>query len=86
MHIKSRYVWSLQLNCGRTTNLREGQTDNSLDFSLSLEIAPYFGISRDAALQIIDKVKGTVSQWKKTASQFGIPRAEMDMMEPSFRF
>lgn len=59
--------------------------DNSLDFKLLYEVAPFFGISAAKTEGIIDKVFNAVSLWRQVASQAGIPRDEQEMMARAFK-
>jgi serine/threonine-protein kinase HipA len=66
-------------------SLNISENDNSLDFDLAMEVAPYFRIDEKQAKRIIDKVKDSVSQWDKLAAKLGISRAERDVMGKAFR-
>lgn len=71
---------------GYGLKLNIDESDNALDFDLVLSIAPYLGIRPEAARQIICQVKDAVSDWRKVATRYGIPRQEQDLMEEAFRY
>lgn len=67
---------------GLTLNISED--DNSLDLDLALSVIPYFRIEEKVAKNIIDKVKASVSSWRKFADELKISRAEQTRMEDAF--
>ncbi len=69
---------------GYGLKLNIDESDNALDFSLVLSVAPYFGIPADAANRIVGQVKAAVSSWREAATRYGISRAEQDQMEKAF--
>lgn len=69
---------------GLSLNITED--DNSLDMSLAIEVAPFFGVSAQEAERIISEVRKVVSNWRKIATRFGIAREEQEMMAPAFRY
>lgn len=71
-----------QYGAGLKLNISEN--DNSLDFSLALSVAPYFRLSENKAVIIIDKIKMVVSNWEKTATEYQIPKAEQEIMKSAF--
>ena len=46
----------------------------------------YFRLNEDKMNQIINEVKGAVSQWKDVAHKIGISRSEQILMENAFNF
>jgi len=69
---------------GQGLSLNISETDNSLDFTVALEVAEYFRLSsRDADL-ILDQVKQAVAGWRNIATSIGIARSEQDSMEAAF--
>ena len=69
---------------GTGLKLNISETDNSLDFDLALSVASYFRLTEKEAIEIIEHIKSVVSQWKKTAEKYQIPKSEIDMMNNSF--
>ena len=70
---------------GEGLSLNINEHDNALDFRLALEIAPYAGISKTAAEQIIQHTREVVAQWHSLASANRISRDEQEMMATAFR-
>ena len=60
--------------------------DNSLDFSLAMEIAPMFRIKTIEANDIASRVRSVVSAWRTYASHAGINPFEQNQMQNAFRF
>ncbi len=71
---------------GTGLKLNISEDDNSLDFDLALQVAPFFRLKGDEALQIVGQIKSTVSNWKQTANKYHIPNSEQLMMESAFRY
>ena len=67
---------------GLSLNINE--KDNTPNYSLALDVAPYFSLSHTAAADIISSVRHTVSSWRNLAKQFGIPREEQEYMSNAF--
>ena len=61
-------------------------TDNALDYDLALSIAPYLGIKKDNALEIVKQIKSIVAEWRKVAKRYGISNSEQDLVENAFRY
>ena len=59
--------------------------DNSLDFSLAREVAPFFRLKPQEADVILDNVRGVVTNWRSYARRSGLDDDEMEMMAPAFR-
>ena len=66
--------------------LNISETDNSLDYDLALSIAPYLGIKKDNALEIVKQIKSIVAEWRKVAKRYGISNSEQDLVENAFRY
>ncbi|HBL72188.1 MAG TPA: toxin HipA [Bacteroidales bacterium] len=71
---------------GTGLKLAISESDNSLDFNLALSVAPYFRLTENKAIKLIEDIKRTVSGWEKTASKYGISMIEQDLMRPAFRW
>ena len=59
--------------------------DNSLDFSLAREVAPFFRLKTQEANAILDNVRGVVANWRSYARRSGLDDDEMEMMASAFR-
>ncbi|MBO4575289.1 MAG: HipA domain-containing protein [Bacteroidales bacterium] len=59
--------------------------DNSLDYSLALEVAKYAGISTGKAEIFIQHTKETVSNWRNLANLYHISRDEQEIMAKAFK-
>ena len=70
---------------GHGLSLNISDTDNSLDFELAMEVAPFFRVGDSEAKKILDKVSSTVAKWRRYATGAGIGHAEQEEMEPAFR-
>ena len=71
---------------GYGLKLNISETDNALDYDLALSIAPYLGIKKDNALEIVKQIKSIVAEWRKVATRYGIPKSEQDLIEDAFRY
>jgi len=65
--------------------LNVSENDNSLDFGLALDVAPYFRITSKAAKEYLQLVKRNVAKWEQIATEFKIPKKEMQKMARAFR-
>ncbi|MFC1759523.1 type II toxin-antitoxin system HipA family toxin [Planctomycetota bacterium] len=70
---------------GTGLSLNISDVDNSLDLGLALEVVEYFRLDKAEAISIMGAVRQAVIKWRDIANQFGIPRAEQQMMEAAFR-
>ncbi len=70
---------------GTGLKLNISENDNSLDFDLALSVAKYFGLKNTYAKDIISEMRSVTAGWHKTASKFGIPKPEQEMMAGAFR-
>ncbi len=66
-------------------SLAINEVDHSLDFSLALEQAPLFYLSKMQAIAILEEVSDSVSQWENTAKGYGLSSSECRQMESVFR-
>lgn len=72
-----------ELGTGLSLNISD--SDNSLEYDLTLEVAEYFRVEKDKAEKIIIEIKSKVSEWKTIANKFNIPKSELLLMEKAFR-
>jgi hypothetical protein len=76
-------AWQLEQD-GEGLSLNINEHDNALDFALALEVAPFAGISKANASQMIEQTKEVVARWRTWAALFHIPREEQEMMAKAF--
>jgi serine/threonine-protein kinase HipA len=69
---------------GKGLSLNITDTDNSLDVDLAMEIAGYFRLSDEKAVQIIKEISAVVNDWKKVAANYKISTAEQERMSAAF--
>ncbi len=69
---------------GTGLSLNITEDDNSLDFELALEIAPYFRLNANEASTILRSIQQVVTNWRGYARRNGISNADMDQMAPAF--
>lgn len=69
---------------GNGLSLNISEKDNSLDLELALSVAEYFRVDKQKANEIVEQVKGSVSNWRSVAKDIGIPKAEQDRMSKAF--
>jgi len=58
--------------------------DNALDLDLALEVAPYFRLKTDRAIEIINQVKTSVRNWRKIARKYGLSNLDCDLKAHAF--
>ena len=70
---------------GEYLSLNVDDSDSSIDFDLAVDAAPYYGMEKDAAVEIVDNVKCIIIEnWQETAKKYGISRGEIERMRPAF--
>lgn len=69
---------------GQGLKLNIDESDNSLDFQLAMEVAPYFRLKKAEATGLLDHVKSVVATWPSVATKLGISRQEQDDMASAF--
>ncbi|HOY16676.1 MAG TPA: HipA domain-containing protein [Haliscomenobacter sp.] len=60
--------------------------NNALDFELAKSVGQFFQLSPQEMEEILLQVKKVVSDWRKMATQIGIPKQEQALMEAAFRY
>lgn len=70
---------------GRALTLNIDETDNSLDFDLAISTAPYYGIDKADAAELVAQCKHICSTWHQRATRLGISRSEQERMASAFR-
>lgn len=71
---------------GHGLSLNITSDDNSLDFSLALEVAPFFKLNVVKANAILGDVRRVVSNWQNYAKMAGISYRETETMRPAFQW
>jgi serine/threonine-protein kinase HipA len=69
---------------GTGLKLNITEDDNSLDLALALEVSPYFRLSQDRSLQILQEVKEAVRNWKSIARKYGMSNLECELKSTAF--
>ncbi len=70
---------------GLGLKLNVDETDNSLDFSLALSTASYYGVDESRARDTLAHLRDVVGTWRGRAAALGLPRASVEDMQPAFR-
>ena len=70
---------------GAGLSLNINEQDNSLDYALAKEVAPYFGVSAMLADKMIATTNQVVSSWRMLATQMHISRDEQERMSSAFK-
>lgn len=70
---------------GTGLSLNIDEADNSLDFDLAIQVAPYFEMKKDEAVNYVAETKRNVASWKQIAQRFDIPRSAVLEMENCFK-
>lgn len=58
--------------------------DNALDLDLPLEVVEYFRMDKDSGVKIIDRLKKAISNWRRIANRYQLPKSEQDLMAKVF--
>ncbi len=70
---------------GDELSLNISETDNRISYELAVDCAPLYGINKDTAVQIADKIITTVnSNWERIAADCGLSRGSIEFMRPAF--
>lgn len=69
---------------GNALSLNIDEHDNSLDFDLLLQASHWFHIAAPKARSLLDHIRSAVATWKKTATDYGISRTEINRMKSAF--
>lgn len=69
---------------GSGLKLNISETDNALEIDLAIEVAPYFRIKSNKAIQIVESVKKAVSKWRTIATQYKISKNDEELMSRAF--
>lgn len=70
---------------GNALSLNVDEADNSIDFSLAIEVAEYFGLSKTEGSKILRVISQTVQEnWEPVAQQYGLGRGAIEQMRSAF--
>lgn len=70
---------------GYALSLNVDEADNSIDFSLALEVAEYFGLCKTEGSKILRVISQTVQEnWEPVAQQYGLGRGAIEQMRSAF--
>jgi serine/threonine-protein kinase HipA len=58
--------------------------DNSLSLDLPLKVVEYFRLDKDDGLIIIDHIRKAVSDWRRIANKYQLPKSEQEIMAKVF--
>lgn len=72
----------VETGTGLTLNI--SLEDNALDLDLAMEVSEYFRLKQGKAIEIVDKVKAVVSDWRTLAGKYGLPRNEKMLKARAF--
>jgi serine/threonine-protein kinase HipA len=69
---------------GTGLSLNISLSDNALDLDLALEVIEFFRMDKGSGLRIIDRIKESVSRWRRIADRYQLPKSEQDRMAKVF--
>ncbi len=58
--------------------------DNSLSLDLPIKVVEYFRLDKDDGLIIIDHIRKVVSDWRRIANKYQLPKSEQEIMAKVF--
>ncbi|MBK9391359.1 MAG: HipA domain-containing protein [Bacteroidetes bacterium] len=69
---------------GTGLSLNISLSDNALTLDLPLEIVEYFRFDKAVGLKIIERIRKSVSNWRRIADKYKLPKSEQDLMTKVF--
>lgn len=70
---------------GNSLSLNVSEYDSSIDLSLTMEVAEYFGLTKNEAAKISSNICETTSRnWGRIAESCGLSRGAIETMRPAF--
>lgn len=69
---------------GTGLSLNINLDDNALNLDLPLEVVEYFRLDRDSGFKIIDRLKKSISNWRRVANKYQLPKSEQEIMAKVF--
>ena len=90
--ILTRYGWRLSplydvnpVPVGDVLSLNVSENDCTIDYGLAVEVAPYFGIQKKEAEDIVQRISETVQKnWVSLAEEYHLSRGSIEYMRPAF--
>ena len=68
-----------------TVFMSVNEEDNSIDISLALEVAEYFGLTEQESETAATEICRTIQEnWEKIAQQYGLGRGAIERMREAF--
>jgi serine/threonine-protein kinase HipA len=58
--------------------------DNALSLDLPLEVVEYFRLDNESGMKIIDRIRKAVSDWRRIANKYQLPKSEQELMAKVF--
>jgi len=70
---------------GDRLSLNVSEYDNRIDLSLAMQVAEYFGLTKNEAAKISANICETVKKnWVRIAESYGLSRGAIEYMRPAF--
>lgn len=69
---------------GTGLSLNISLNDNALDLDLALEVIEFFRMDRDSGVKIIERLKESISRWRRVADRYKLPGSEQERMAKVF--
>jgi serine/threonine-protein kinase HipA len=69
---------------GTGLKLNISENDNTLDLELAMEVHEYFRLTKAGAVQIIQRVKNSVGNWRSLAKKYRISKVEQELKALAF--
>jgi serine/threonine-protein kinase HipA len=69
---------------GNALSLNVSLDSNQLSLDLAIGVAEYFRLNNDEADEIIERIRKSVSMWRKVAEKYKLPRSEQNLMTKVF--
>ncbi len=69
---------------GTGLSLNINLDDNTLTLDLPLEVVEYFRLDKGNGFKIIDRIRKAVSNWRRIADKYQLPKSEQELMAKAF--
>jgi len=69
---------------GTGLSLNINLDDNALTLDLPIEVVEYFRLDKGNGLKIIDHIRKAVSNWRRIAGKYQLPKSEQELMMKVF--
>ena len=71
---------------GEDLSLNVDENNSSIDFDLAIEACGYYGLEKQEAIEIAERMKDIVkNNWRVFAKKYRISRGEIERMQPAFQ-